>query len=72
MSSMKILERIVDSLTKQVVSIYYASRALSQKEHYICNRCGATNAGEMPNSDHIDFIWDNISCYRFYLPDYLP
>ena len=18
------------------------------------------------------FIWDNISCYRFYLPDYLP
>ena len=20
----------------------------------------------------LNFIWDNISCYRFYLPDYLP
>ena len=48
---MKILERIVDSLIQQVVSIYDTSRALSQEEHYRYNRCGAANAGEMPNSE---------------------
>ena len=43
-SSMKILERIVDDLIQQVVSIEDTSRALSQEEHYICNRCGVANA----------------------------
>ena len=54
-SSMEILERIVDSLIQQVVSMYDTSRALSQEEPYRCNLCGAANAGGMPNSEQIDF-----------------
>ena len=52
---MKILERIVDSLIQQVVSIDDTSRALSQEEHYRCILYGLVNAGEMPHSDQIDF-----------------
>ena len=52
---MKILERIVDSLIQQVVSIDDTSRVLSHGEHYRCNRCGAANAEEMPNSEQIYF-----------------
>ena len=51
---MKILERIVDSLIQQVLSIDDTSRALSQEEHYRCNLCGAANAGEMPNSKQME------------------
>ena len=51
---MKILERIVDSLIQQVVSIDDTSQALSQEEHNRCNRCGAANAGGM-RSEQIDF-----------------
>ena len=54
-SSMKILEGIANSLIQQMVSIGDTSRALSQEEHYRCNMCGAANAGEMPNSEQIDF-----------------
>ena len=52
---MKILERIVDSLIQQVVSIDDTSRVLSQEEHYRCNRCGAANAGKMPYGQQIGF-----------------
>ena len=52
---MEILERIIDSLIQQVVSMYDTSRALSQEEHYRCNLCGAANAGGMPNIEQIDF-----------------
>ena len=52
---MRILERIVDSLIQQVVSNHDTSRVLSREEYYRCNRCGAANAGEMPNSEQIDF-----------------
>ena len=38
-----------------MVSIDDASRALSQEEHYRCNRCGVANAGEMLNSVQTDF-----------------
>ena len=55
LSSMKILERFVDSFIQQVGSIYDTSRALSQEDHYRCNRCGAANAGEMHNSERRDF-----------------
>ena len=54
-SSMKILERIVHSLIQQVVSIDDTSRALSQEVHYRCNLCGAVSAGEITNSEQIDF-----------------
>ena len=47
---MKILERVVNSIIQQVVSIDDTSRELSQEEHYRCNRCGAANAGEISNS----------------------
>ena len=52
---MKILERIFDSLIQQMVSIDDISRALSQEEHYRCNRCDVANTGEMPNSEQIYF-----------------
>ena len=38
-----------------MLSIDDTSRVLSQEEHYRCNLCGAANAGEMPNSEQIDF-----------------
>ena len=53
---MEILERIVDSIIQQVVSIDDTSRELSQEEHYRCNRCGAANAGEISKSEQIDFM----------------
>ena len=37
-----------------MVSIDDTSRALSQEEHYRCNRCGVVNAGEIPYSEQID------------------
>ena len=52
---MKILERIVDSLIQLMVSIDDISRALSQEEHYRCNRSDVVNAEEMPNSKQIYF-----------------
>ena len=52
---MKILEKIVDILIQQVMSIDDTSRALTQEEHYRCNLCGAANAGEMPYSKQINF-----------------
>ena len=45
---MKILERIVDGLIKQVVSIV---RLCPRKRHYRCNLCGRTAAGEIPSSE---------------------
>ena len=50
-SSMKMQERIVDSLVQQVVSIDDTSRALSQEDHYRCNLCGAENTGGMPKTE---------------------
>ena len=38
-----------------MVSIDDTSRALSQEEHYRYNQCDAANAGEMLNSEQIDF-----------------
>ena len=51
--AMKILERIVDGLIRQVVSI---GRPLPiwlcpRKRHYKCNLCGPTAAGEIPSSE---------------------
>ena len=50
---MKILERIVDGLIRQVVSIETPSLALYQEEvrHYRCNLCGPAAAGEIPSSE---------------------
>ena len=51
---MKILERIVDSLIHYVVSIEDTPVELRPRKHFRGNRCGAENAGEMPNSEQID------------------
>ena len=48
--AMKILERIVDGLIRQVVSrlpVWLCPR----KRHYRCNLCGPAAAGEIPSSE---------------------
>ena len=49
---MKILERIVDGLIRQVVCIGRLPVWLCpRKRHYRCNLCGPAAAGEIPSSE---------------------
>ena len=47
---MKIVERIVDGLIKQMVSID-DSQFGPKKRHYRCNLCGQAASGEIPSSE---------------------
>ena len=50
--AMKILERIVGGLIRQVVSIDDSQFWLCpRKRHYRCNLCGPAAAGEIPSSE---------------------
>ena len=50
--AMKILERIVDGLIRQVVSIDDSQFGFCpRKRHYRCNLCGPAAAGEIPSSE---------------------
>ena len=49
--AMKILERIVNGLIRQVVSIDVPVWLCPKKRHYRCNLCGLAAAGEIPSSE---------------------
>ena len=49
--AMKILERIVDGLIRQVVSIALPVWLCPRKRHNRCNLCGTAAAGEIPSSE---------------------
>ena len=49
--AMKILERIVDGLIRQVVSIDDSVWLCPRQRHYRCNLCGPAAAGEISSNE---------------------